>query len=763
MKNKKITISDVYNLFNKYGDLGLTVKTPYGYKHIEDCDITATDSAVYQIKTENGMMLECSPNHRIKTPNGKFVELINLTPSQKILTEFGASPIKSIELLRERRDLYDIQVADVKQYYSNGILSHNSSIWDALSFCIFDKCSRAFKAQNIMNNQKDSFYCKFHFQIDNIDYFIERLAKKTKVGVRVDVNFWREYEGNIESLNGEHRRDTNDKIEQYIGKYEDFILTTLSLQGNNSLFIDKSQSERKDILSQFIGIDVFDKLFLLVSDEYKRIKLSLDRYDETDYEAKIDQLKTSITNKEGEYSELELKIKELTQERDKLDTEYINLVRKIVPIQNNITSNSDELISRIELKEKDIEKLESVKTNLETKLTNNINIKSELDLKYNSYIESDIEDRFNKLKELKDSHSKLKLEIEKLNHTIDSKNEILGHLNEHEYNPDCSICVKNSKSIIEKKEDVLGDIEEITQSLNIKLENIENINNDISILKEVETEWLDYSDLINKIRDLNIIISSTKDSILLNKVETESMLNEITTLKSELKIYFENEIAIKSNHDIELKLKWLEPTIQSHKTEIEKNQSSLITCKGDIERFKYEYESTVKIMSEFDQLFADSKLYEMYLDSINRDGVPYMLISRAIPIIEQEINNILTQIVDFTVELEMDGKTINAYIVYSDQKWPLEMSSGMERFISGLAIRIALINLCNLPRPNFLIVDEGLGTLDSENLQSIFLMFSYLKTQFDFIILISHLDIARDFVDSIMEIRKKDEFSYINF
>jgi DNA repair exonuclease SbcCD ATPase subunit len=60
-------------------------------------------------------------------------------------------------------------------------------------------------------------------------------------------------------------------------------------------------------------------------------------------------------------------------------------------------------------------------------------------------------------------------------------------------------------------------------------------------------------------------------------------------------------------------------------------------------------------------------------------------------------------------------------------------------------------------------VDEGLGTLDSENLQSAFLLFSYLKTQFDFIILISHLDIARDFVDKIMEIKKKDGFSYLNF
>ena len=65
----------------------------------------------------------------------------------------------------------------------------------------------------------------------------------------------------VESLNGEQRRETNKNIEKYLGKFEDFVLTTLSLQGNNALFIDKSQSERKEILSQFIGVDIFDKLY----------------------------------------------------------------------------------------------------------------------------------------------------------------------------------------------------------------------------------------------------------------------------------------------------------------------------------------------------------------------------------------------------------------------------------------------------------------------------------------------------------------------
>jgi DNA repair exonuclease SbcCD ATPase subunit len=58
--------------------------------------------------------------------------------------------------------------------------SGKSSVFDALSYVIFDKCSRAFKADHIVNNRKDNFYGKFHFRIDNIDYYIEKVGRQTE-------------------------------------------------------------------------------------------------------------------------------------------------------------------------------------------------------------------------------------------------------------------------------------------------------------------------------------------------------------------------------------------------------------------------------------------------------------------------------------------------------------------------------------------------------------------------------------------------------
>ena len=64
----------------------------------------------------------------------------------------------------------------------------------------------------------------------------------------------------IVSLNGDQRRTTNLNIKRVIGTYDDFVLTPLSLQNNSTVFIDKTQKERKDLF-QFMGMGIFDLLY----------------------------------------------------------------------------------------------------------------------------------------------------------------------------------------------------------------------------------------------------------------------------------------------------------------------------------------------------------------------------------------------------------------------------------------------------------------------------------------------------------------------
>ena len=192
--------------------------------------------------------------------------------------------------------------------------------------------------------------------------------------------------------------------------------------------------------------------------------------------------------------------------------------------------------------------------------------------------------------------------------------------------------------------------------------------------------------------------------------------------------------------------------------------SDITEVHADIKVGDSEMKNINNKIKEIEELENKNQAYRYYLDAVRRDSVPYELLEKAIPTIEGEINNILGQLVDFQMSLDMDGKNINSNIVYDDvNQWPLELSSGMERFISSLAMRVGLINVSNLPRSNFLAIDEGWGTMDSDNINSVYNLFQYLKTQFQFALIVSHVDSMRDAVDTLLEITKDTEFSKIKF
>jgi DNA repair exonuclease SbcCD ATPase subunit len=218
--------------------------------------------------------------------------------------------------------------------------SGKSSLFDILSFCIFDRTSRTNSAKNIMNNQKDTFHCKFEFEIDGIPYFIERIGKanKQQTAVKVDVQFWREVDGIVESLNGEQRRDTNRMIEKYLGKFDDFILTTLSLQGNNALFIDKSQSERKEVLSQLLGVDIFDKLYQIAAEDNKETATLIKKFKQDDFTQRLADIETNLISKNKEYSLIEAQLNEATGSVDTYNQKLISLNEKIVPLKSDTYS-----------------------------------------------------------------------------------------------------------------------------------------------------------------------------------------------------------------------------------------------------------------------------------------------------------------------------------------------------------------------------------------------------------------------------------------
>ena len=643
--------------------------------------------------------------------------------------------------------------------------SGKSSMWDALSFCIYDKTSRTNISKNILNNRKENFYCKFNFEIDGVDYFIERRAKyvRKKTSVKVDVDFWKEDAGVIESLNGEQRKDTNKEIEKYLGKFEDFVLTALSLQGNNALFIDKSQSERKEILSQFIGVDIFDKLYQKAADENRDNATLIRKFKSDDFTTKLANIDTELKTDKNEYKLLEMSQKALVEEEDILNRQIISLNEKIVKLNSDSGVSVEELEKRLKNLELKKEGLETTKGSLQERITFREEQQITLDEILDKFDEEDLEEGISTLNHLKTSISKVEGEIEKVNIKLESLYERKDHLDSHKYNEECDVCMENSKSILETKDIVNSQIKDYKDNLQGFEKQKLDLNIKIESLVGYEDEWDKYQDAKDKEDKLDREISQLINKLSTTETEELRLDTQVTQQSQLIDEYYKNEKQIKKNKEIREQITGVRDKQSSVKDELKRINSDVLKLNGKISALQNQKETIEDRIDEVKNLEQQSKLFDFYLNALGKDGVSYELIEKSLPMIEGEVNNILAQIVEFGMQLEIDGRNINAYLVYGDQRWSLEMCSGMERFISGLAIRVALINVCNLPRPNFLVIDEGFGTLDSENLQSLFMLFTYLKTQFDFVMVISHIDSMRDVVDGLIEIKKVNGFSNVRF
>ena len=154
--------------------------------------------------------------------------------------------------------------------------------------------------------------------------------------VKVDVQFWKEEGGVITSLNGTERRDTNIVIEQYVGKYEDFVLTALSLQGNNSIFIDKSQSERKDLLAQFMGLNVFDKLYETATEDIKEVAVLIKNFKKTDFTSELAEKGLERQTKKSELRGFEKTLESRTIDVTDLSDRILGLTKELVPVDGNL-------------------------------------------------------------------------------------------------------------------------------------------------------------------------------------------------------------------------------------------------------------------------------------------------------------------------------------------------------------------------------------------------------------------------------------------
>jgi len=642
--------------------------------------------------------------------------------------------------------------------------SGKSTLLDALSFCLFDITSRTTRAASVLNNKKNNFYCKVNFEVSGLDYFIERKAsKRTRDGhVKVNVNFWMiDDKGQTISLNGDQRRTTNYNINQVVGTYEDFILSTLSTQNNFTVFIDKTQKERKELLSTFMGTDIFDSLYQSANDKISETQTLLRDFSKVDYSKNLAELQKQTTLLQVKQTDLLSKKEKQVEKQNKLNNKIINLTKKLKVVDDNIQDidklEKDLLSRSSDFKEviKDIDKTNSEFNDIS-------NLLDEIETTITQYESDNINEQYSKFQSLQQSRDEFQIEIDKLKVEVRNKLDKTEKLKGVTWDEDCKHCMSNPLTLdaIETEKNLEKDKELAAEYLNKK----NKMDEEIEALNPIIEQKEKYDNYKSSLVEAEFRERELKTNLQYFKERKKNINSSIETIEQDIKQYNEQKSNIKYNKKIKEDIQVVQNDLDDVEDVIVNLTNDITEVHADIKVGDSEMRNINKKIEEIEELENKNQAYRYYLDAVRRDSVPYELLEKAIPTIEGEINNILGQLVDFQMSLDMDGKNINSNIVYDDvNQWPLELSSGMERFISSLAMRVGLINVSNLPRSNFLAIDEGWGTMDSDNINSVYNLFQYLKGQFQFALIVSHVDSMRDAVDTLLEITKDTEFSKIKF
>ena len=642
--------------------------------------------------------------------------------------------------------------------------SGKSALLDALCFNLFDMSSRTYRADNIINKAKNNLHCKVNFEIDGQDYFIEKKGKKNlRTGhVKVDIDFWTiDDTGEEISLNGDQRRTTQNNIKKVIGNYEDFILTSMSSQNNSTVFIDKTQKERKELLSQFMGLKIFDTLYQQASDEIKEVNTLLNDFKKADYDRELADITDSLLLLEGKEKDFKSDEDKLKKEYKKITTDIQEQTKRLKPVDNTLKS--------IEVLEEEHSKLhtlsEKVKKNLseyEIEQYDYEKATQEIENKIVIYKQDGVEENYYKLEKLEEERDLFQIELDKLKADVRVKLDKIEKLGNLTWDEDCEHCMSNPFTLdaIETKKNLEKDKTLAQQYVQKK----QKMEDEIQTMFKVRAFKKDLDELQDRLNEKQRYQDNIISNIKITKEKQKNITTQFNLITSEMERAKSQEQNVVFNEQILQEIDKLE----NYQTDLD-YQLGMVTEKltklhGEIQVLKTKENQINDNIKKVEELEDSHQAYQYLLEAIKRDGVPYDLISKSLPTVEGAVNDILAQIVDFSIIFNMDGKQIDTHIVYDDDRvWPLELSSGMERFISSLAIRVGLMNVSNLPRSNFLAIDEGWGTMDSDNLNSVAQLFQYLKTEFQFSLVVSHIESMRDFVDTLLEIKKVGGSSSVRF
>lgn len=577
----------------------------------------------------------------------------------------------------------------------------------------------------------------------------------------------------------ERNRDSINKLNKKKKEYEKLESEKLELEEGVELVKEEIKPTSHFDFSSTDTKDSFESDIVVAQTKLKESKDTLLKNLE-DYEVeqhtkkdskkeKLGQIKSKRFEDEQEYISLfdskNKKEVELQQKQEKLSPlkSLLDEISSEYEALENKKRDNDVLAKEIEALNRQLVVLQSQKTSLEKDIKSSES-NTEILEKDQRFLKEDLcktcpllENAFSAKQKAKEYHSQLETKVEEINKLKDlifTKEQEVG---------------ETLQKLLYEKIAEKNEVEKSQLSLQERINSLEGQIQDINISIEKFPEKFEKSKS-SEIKLIEMTIEQIDEKI---KNEKQTVLSKIENLEERCKIHIE-----KLNDKIS-KFDEYEKIIQENK-EYEKLLQQTNEMKAEVVRQMVEVRNELTVFekevavydNKIDELTRNIKImetaydviriYDKYIEATSKTAIPLLLIDNILSAVNNEINAVLEKVTDYMLHLKIEDEALECYIENEKGVRKATRLAGMEGFMADLAFRIGISSIGNTPMAKFLITDEGFSALDSERRQNIPQLCSFLKEIYDFIIIVDHNEMVKDYVDKTITIEVNEKESFIN-
>jgi len=610
---------------------------------------------------------------------------------------------------------------------------------------------------------------RLELQVGDRTYTIERKSekyvKKLKGEVTNEARTFLDFSGSDPltdgdtSLNGTTRNETDAHIRKRFGTVEDFLLTSMASQLDSLSFIKEGSTKRKEILAKFLDLDIFEKKFNLAKEDSADLKGVLRRIGEVDY--KIDIAVAEVQRDEAQDA-LDKEVATCDQMRKELSDEekrYIDLTSRI----DSMPAERLDIKQLLETKSSLESKIESAHTNIVELKQENTEYDKKLQ-EYDDFLTTiDIEELLAKKKEYDEFKKKYEDTVNRARlmdndyKALNKKIELLDEVPCGDKFPACQFIKDAHTAAVELPSlevDIITEIED-AKKYKVKTEKV-NSGEMITLINR-------YNDTIIQKNNIEIEKRDNKVSIEVQYGKIKSLKTDLLSTSEKIDLYEEKKELIQNIEKLLNQRDEVSSIISKTKESITLIEEMINQHHRQIGSLEQRVQDLKEKEREHEEIQAEYAAYDLFMRCTHSNGIAYDIIKKRLPVINGEIAKVLSNIVDFEVFFQEDGRKLDILLKHpKHDPRPIEMGSGAEKTVASMGIRLALLSISSLPKGNIFILDEPGTALDAENMEGFIRMLQLIKMYFKTVILISHLDSLKDMVDMEISIDKVSGFAKVS-